>query len=107
MVRRFPARPRNAPRILCAGSITYDHVYTLPSALEVGGKQRATSICDIGGGLAANAAVAISRLGGRATLLGAVGADAVGEVVLDELRAERVDVDGIRRLAAAATPSRS
>lgn len=102
--RRFPARPRNAPRILCAGSVTYDHIYTLPAPLQVGGKQRATSLTDIGGGLAANAAVAIARLGGRATLLGAVGADKVGEVVLEELRDERVDVDGIRRLPAHATP---
>jgi sulfofructose kinase len=104
VARRFPARPRNAPRILCAGSITYDHVFTVPAPLAVGQKQRATSLWDIGGGLAANAAVAISRLGGRATLLGVVGADAVGDVVVEELRAERVDVEGIRRLTTLATP---
>ena len=89
---------------MCAGSITYDHVFTLPAPLSVGQKQRATSLWDIGGGLAANAAVAISRLGGRATLLGVVGADAVGEVVVEELRNERVDVEGIRRLTTLATP---
>ncbi len=104
MVRRFAARPRNAPRILCAGSITHDHVYTIPEVLAVGAKHRATSRLVIGGGVAANAAVAISRLGGRATLLGAVGTDLVGDIVLDELRAERVDVGDIRRLAATATP---
>ncbi len=104
MVRRFPARPRNAPRVLCAGSITYDHVFTVPAPLAVGRKQRATSLWDIGGGLAANAAVTISRLGGRATLLGVVGADAVGEVVVEELRNERVDVEGIRRLTTLTTP---
>jgi sulfofructose kinase len=104
MARRFAARPRNAPRVLCAGSITHDHVYTIPERLVVGSKHRATSRFVIGGGVAANAAVAIARLGGRATLLGAVGADEVGDIVLDELRAERVDVNHIRRLAATATP---
>jgi len=104
MARRFAARPRNAPRILCAGSITHDHVYTIPETLVVGGKHRATSRFVIGGGVAANAAVAISRLGGRATLMGAVGSDEVGELVLDELRAEGIDVHRIRRLDATATP---
>ena len=104
MARRFAARPRNAPHILCAGSITHDHVYTIPESLAVGNKHRATSRFAIGGGVAANAAVAISRLGGRATLMGAVGSDDVGDLVLDELRAEAVDVRYIRRLAATATP---
>ena len=70
----------------------------------MGSKHRATSRFTIGGGVAANAAVAISRLGGHATLMGAVGSDQVGDVVLDELRAERVDVNCVRRLHATATP---
>ena len=104
MTRRFEARPRNAPRILCIGSITQDHVYRLETPLVVGTKHRAKSIGDVGGGIAANAAVAISRLGGLASLAGAVGADPLGDHVLEELRNERIDVDRVVRLLATATP---
>ena len=104
MVRRFEARPRHARRVLCVGSITQDHIYRLESTLVVGTKHRTTPKDDIGGGVAANAAVTIARLGGRATLLGAIGADPVGDRVLEELRAERVEVEHIRRLGTHSTP---
>jgi len=105
MVRRFEARPRHARRVLCVGSITQDHVYRLESRLIVGTKHRTTPKDDIGGGVAANAAVTIARLGGLATLLGAIGADPVGDVVLEELRSERVEVQHVRRLASHSTPT--
>lgn len=104
MTRRFEARPRNAPRILCIGSITQDHVYRLDTPLEIGTKHRARSIGDVGGGIAANAAVAISRLGGLASLAGAVGTDDLGDHVLEELRNERIDVERVERLLATSTP---
>lgn len=104
MIRRFEARPRNAPRILCIGSITQDHVYRLETSFVVGAKHRARSTSDVGGGIAANAAVAISRLGGHASLAGAIGTDPLGDHVLDELRNERVDVERVLRLLATATP---
>ena len=104
MVRRFEARPRHARRVLCVGSITQDHIYRLESTLVVGTKHRTTPKDDIGGGVAANAAVTIARLGGRATLLGAIGADPVGDLVLEELRTERVEVQHVRRLASHSTP---
>jgi sulfofructose kinase len=104
MARRFEARPRHARRVLCVGSITQDHIYRLESRLVVGTKHRTTSRDDIGGGVAANAAVTIARLGGRATLLGALGPDPVGDLVLEELRSERVEVEHIQRLAARSTP---
>jgi sulfofructose kinase len=104
MVRRFEARPRHARRVLCVGSITQDHIYRLESPLVVGSKHRTAPKDDIGGGVAANAAVTISRLGGRATLLGAIGADPVGDVVLEELRTERVEVEHVRRFGSQPTP---
>ncbi len=104
MVRRFEARPRHARRVLCVGSITQDHVYRLESPLIVGTKHRTAPKDDIGGGVAANAAVTISRLGGRATLLGAIGIDPVGDAVLEELLLERVEVEHVRRFGSQPTP---
>jgi sulfofructose kinase len=90
--------------VLCIGSITQDHVYRLDTPLVIGEKHRARSTSDVGGGIAANAAVAISRLGGHASLAGAVGTDPLGDAVLDELRDERIDVERVLRLLATATP---
>ena len=49
-----------------------------------------------GGGIAATAMVAASRLGCRAAFIGAVGADPIGEEILEGLRAEGVDVSRVR-----------
>jgi sugar/nucleoside kinase (ribokinase family) len=48
-----------------------------------------------GGGPAANAAVAIARLGGRAAFAGAVGDDALGREQVAELSREGVDVSAV------------
>jgi ribokinase len=56
-----------------------------------------------GGGKGANAAVAAARAGGRVHLIGAVGADDIGASVLDDLRAQGVDVGGVAVLDGEAT----
>ncbi|MFN3258157.1 MAG: PfkB family carbohydrate kinase [Ilumatobacter sp.] len=104
MVRRYAAVAPDAKLILCAGSITRDHVYTIGEPLAAGQKHRSTSRFVVGGGVAANAAVTISRLGGFAALLGVVGADPVGAQVIAELVEERVGVQHIQRLHGAETP---
>jgi sulfofructose kinase len=56
--------------------------------------------CDMqGGGMAATAMVAVSRLGGRAELWSAVGDDWVGDRILQDLAAYRVDTDQVVRIA--------
>ena len=62
------------------------------STLTVGGTL-ATSIA----GAESNVAIALARLGHRAAWVGRVGVDAPGDLVLRTLRAEGVDVDGVRR----------
>ena len=61
----------------------------------------------VNGGCAANAAVAIARLGGRAALAGPIGgpagADASGDRVLAALAHEQVDCSGCERIAGVAT----
>jgi fructokinase len=49
------------------------------------------------GGAPANVAVAASRLGTEATLVGSVGNDLFGAFILDALEAEGVDTEGVRR----------
>ena len=50
------------------------------------------------GGKGANQAVAISRLGGRVAMIGAVGDDSRGEDLIQRVRSEGVDVERIRRI---------
>src|SRR5260221_12281909 len=56
-----------------------------------------------GGGNAANATIAITRLGGRARFCGPVGDDEFGQRVLDSLVREGVDIGGAQRVKGAAT----
>jgi sulfofructose kinase len=60
-------------------------------------KSVATGFLGCGGGPAANAAVAVARLGGRAGFAGYLGRDAFGEKHLDELRHEGVDTSLVVR----------
>lgn len=60
-----------------------------------------------GGGMAANAAVAITRLGGHAGYWGRVADDALGHRILSDLAAEGVDVSGARRVPGARSPCTS
>lgn len=61
------------------------------------GRLRHTLRASLGiGGAESNLAIAVSRLGHRAAWVGRVGADAWGDLILDELRAEGVDVSRAR-----------
>jgi sugar/nucleoside kinase (ribokinase family) len=59
---------------------------------------------EVGGGMSASAAVAISRLGGRVHFWGRCGDDATGDRIADDLRAEGVDVSNLRRVAGKRSP---
>lgn len=88
----------SGPRILCVGMATIDHVFRLPAIPREPTKVRASEYVRISGGMAANAAVAASRLGGRVEFWGPVGADANGDDILAELAAEGVGVSGVIRV---------
>lgn len=84
-------------RVLCVGSAVQDFVFsvdTMPTRAE---KYRATSFESVGGGPAATAAVAISRLGGEALLASRLGDDPISSIVVDELLAYGVDCTLVRR----------
>ena len=86
------------PGIICVGLAVMDQIYSVERLPEVPAKHFATACREVGGGPAANAAVAIARLGGSARLWSRVGDDLVGERIVRELELEGVGVTGIRRI---------
>ncbi|HEY2527090.1 MAG TPA: PfkB family carbohydrate kinase [Xanthobacteraceae bacterium] len=94
-------------RILCAGIIVLDEVFRVKEFPKPDGKLQADGFFVVNGGCAANAAVAIARLGGRATLAGPMGGpegdDPNGDRVLAALAREKVDCSACQRIAGYAT----
>ena len=58
-------------------------------------KQFCTDINHYGGGKGANQAIAAARLGSSVAMIGKVGKDKNGEILLNSLKAEGVDTTGI------------
>jgi len=98
---------KRAPRILCAGIIVLDEVFRVDEFPQPDGKVQAKGFFVVNGGCAANAAVAIARLGGRAALAGPMGGpageDENGDRVLKALARENVDCAACQRIDGLAT----
>jgi sulfofructose kinase len=96
-----------APRVLCAGIIVLDEVFRVAEFPKPDGKVQADGYFVVNGGCAANAAVAIARLGGRAALAGPMGGppgrDDNGDRVLAALAREGVDCTACQRVPGYAT----
>ena len=84
--------------ILVAGSAVVDFVFMLDEMPRQPEKYRAREAAIVGGGCAANAAVAIARLGGRPQLAVVLGDDQVGEMIVTGLESEGVDCHAVRRV---------
>lgn len=84
---------------MCHGLIASDFVTRLAFPVPRDRKVRVKEFVRQGGGPAANAAVAIARLGGRASFAGAVGDDALGVEQRRELADEGVDVSHVEVVA--------
>lgn len=82
-----------------------DHVYAVAQFPVRPTKTLAHGYQAKGGGMAANAAVALARLGASVRFYGAVGDDAAGRAVRDQLGAEGIDLSGLQSVAGAATSS--
>ena len=91
-----------APRILCAGIIVLDEVFRVEEFPRPDCKVQTDAFFVVNGGCAANAAVAIARLGGRAALAGPMGGpagdDRNGDQVLRALERERIDCSFCQRV---------
>ena len=98
---------KRAPRILCAGIIVLDEVFRVDEFPQPDGKVQAKGFFVVNGGCAANAAVAIARLGGHAALAGPMGGpageDENGDRVLKALARENVDCAACQRIDGLAT----
>ena len=81
-----------AKRIICVGHAALDRIYRIEAFPAHPTKVRALEYIEAGGGMAANAAVAIARLGGKAELWSRVGDDNAGNTIRAGLKAENVDV---------------
>ena len=90
-------------RAVVIGSINMDYVIDVQKMPVVG----ETLLCDnfemIPGGKGANQAYALGKLGGTVTMLGAVGKDAAGQVLLQSLNSVGVDTTRMKQTDSAHT----
>jgi sugar/nucleoside kinase (ribokinase family) len=84
--------------VLCAGIAVEDFLFKVESFPAPGTKVRASELVVSTGGCAANAAVAVARLGGHARFSGPVGTDDATERFLDGLTKSGVDAAGVLRV---------
>lgn len=86
-------------KILVVGSINMDLVVTTDRIPVVGETVIGKTFKQVAGGKGANQAVAIARLGGNVSMIGAVGQDLFGETLMAGLKAEGIGHEGIRQVA--------
>ncbi len=79
-------------KVICVGIAVLDLIYGVEKLPSADGKLNALSYIESGGGMAANAAVAIQRLGGEGSWCGRLGEDDVGRRIRDGLLVENVNV---------------
>jgi len=83
--------------VLCVGMAAYDLVFSVGHHLGPDEKGSASSFISCGGGPAANAAVAVSRLGLRSAFNGYLGKDEFGRKHMQEFSDEGVCTDFVTR----------
>ena len=83
--------------VLCVGHACFDLILSVDEHLGADEKGYATDFSECGGGPAATAAVAISRLGLTASFAGYLGTDHYGEWHLEELEKEQVNTQCVVR----------
>ncbi|CAE6827570.1 Sulfofructose kinase [Paraburkholderia aspalathi] len=84
------------PRVICLGLAAYDYTWTVADLPAGDGKVRALDRREGGGGMAANASVAIARLGGSVTFWGRAGDDPAGRAMSAELASFGVEIGDFR-----------
>lgn len=79
-------------RVICVGHAALDRIYRIASFPPRPTKVRALEHIESGGGMAANAAATIARLGGKVELWSRIGDDDIGRKIRDGLKQAKVDV---------------
>ena len=90
--------------VACVGLAVLDLVFGVPTRPDRGRKVFADSMAIVGGGPAANAAVAVARLDGSARFIGRLGDDAIGDTIVEEFAQWGVDATGVRRISSIPSP---
>jgi sulfofructose kinase len=90
--------------VFCLGLAIQDIIMSVAEIPAQPVKIYAKSRRDVGGGPAANASVAIARLGGKAIFAGRLGEDATGIALRRELSNEAVDTRWLRHFAGHRSP---
>ncbi len=85
-------------RVVCFGHAVQDFVFSVEVMPETADKYRAEEFDSVGGGPAATAAVAISRLGGDAKLAARTGDDELADLMISALQDYGVDCSLVRRI---------
>ncbi len=86
-------------RVNCVGVGVLDLIYRVDKLPIGDGKMITEDRREVGGGMAANAAVTVARLGGASQWFGRLGQDELGDRILTGIAAEGVGVEGVRRVA--------
>ena len=92
------------PRVVCLGNVVADHVFRVEDIPQPPAKIAARSYALNAGGMAANAAIAVTRLGGRADFWGRVGDDLNAPLLAAALEADGVNTAGLKRMAGGRSP---
>lgn len=97
---------RKTPRILCIGMPVRDLIFRVPDVPARGSKEHASEFIEIAGGNSPNAAISISRLGGRVLLTGPIGGAlaASNATIDDQFRSEGIDTSGLVVVDGVVTP---
>jgi sulfofructose kinase len=90
--------------VVCVGIAVLDYLFQVDELPTGEGKFYAGGYREVGGGVAANAAAAIVKLGGMARYVGRVGADEAGERITADLAALGVDVSAVASMDGVASP---
>src|ERR1700750_3446681 len=101
-----PAAPKIPPRILCIGMPVRDLTFRIEELPERGFKVNASHFDEICGGNALNAAIAIARLGGRASVCGPLdnARETSARYICDKLAHEGIDTQHIVHMPGLVTP---
>jgi sulfofructose kinase len=93
-------------RIICLGLSALDQIWRVDE-LFIGGSEkiRSAEYSTTGGGMAANAAVTVARLGGQVAFWGRAGEDIAGRAMRDGLAQEGVDVAQFKLFSGASSVS--
>ena len=82
--------------IICLGHAALDRIYRIAAFPPSPQKVLALGLEEVGGGMAANAAVAAARLGGKVAFYSRIGDDLAGLAIRQGLDAEGIDTTGVR-----------